>query len=159
YEDDEEYEDEEDEDGEDAEEEYEEYDEDEEYEDDEEGEYEDDEEYEDEEDDDAAEIVTPVPKGNWKLPALSILKKSQAREVDPRLVEQGGDVLEATLREFGVDARLIGATVGPTVTRYELELAAGVKVNRVTGLTKEIAYAMASHDVRILAPIPGRSAI
>ncbi len=75
------------------------------------------------------------------------------------MVEQGGDVLEATMREFGVDARLIGATVGPTVTRYELELAAGVKVNRVTGLTKEIAYAMASHDVRILAPIPGRSAI
>jgi S-DNA-T family DNA segregation ATPase FtsK/SpoIIIE len=75
------------------------------------------------------------------------------------MVEQGGEVLEATMREFGVDARLIGATVGPTVTRYELELAAGVKVNRVTGLTKEIAYAMASHDVRILAPIPGRSAI
>jgi S-DNA-T family DNA segregation ATPase FtsK/SpoIIIE len=63
------------------------------------------------------------------------------------------------MREFGVDARLIGATVGPTVTRYELELAAGVKVNKVTGLAKEIAYAMASHDVRILAPIPGRSAI
>ena len=63
------------------------------------------------------------------------------------------------MREFGVDARLIGSTTGPTVTRYELELAAGVKVNRVTGLAKEIAYAMASHDVRILAPIPGRSAI
>ena len=46
-------------------------------------------------------------------------------EVDPRIVEQGGEVLEATMREFGVDARLIGATVGPTVTRYELELAAG----------------------------------
>ena len=63
------------------------------------------------------------------------------------------------MREFGVDARLVGATVGPTVTRYELELAPGVKVNRVTSLAKEIAYSMASHDVRILAPIPGRSAI
>ncbi len=100
-----------------------------------------------------------MPAIAWKLPALSLLKRSEAREVDPRMVEQGGEVLEATIREFGVDARLIGATVGPTVTRYELELAAGVKVNRVTGLTKEIAYAMASHDVRILAPIPGRSAI
>ena len=63
------------------------------------------------------------------------------------------------MREFGVDARLLGATVGPTVTRYELELAPGVKVNKVTSLAKEIAYSMASHDVRILAPIPGRSAI
>ena len=75
------------------------------------------------------------------------------------MVAAGGEVLEATMREFGVDARLVGATVGPTVTRYELELAPGVKVNRVTNLAKEIAYSMASHDVRILAPIPGRSAI
>ena len=74
-------------------------------------------------------------------------------------MEQGGEVLEATMRDFGVDARLIGMTVGPTVTRYELELAPGVKVNRVTGLSHDIAYAMASPDVRILAPIPGRSAI
>ena len=75
------------------------------------------------------------------------------------MVAAGGEVLEATMREFGVDARLVGATVGPTVTRYELELAPGVKVNRVTNLSNEIAYSMASHDVRILAPIPGRSAI
>ena len=68
-------------------------------------------------------------------------------------------MLERTLHDFGVDARLVGATVGPTVTRYELELAAGVKVNKVTGLAHDIAYALASPDVRILAPIPGRSAI
>jgi DNA segregation ATPase FtsK/SpoIIIE, S-DNA-T family len=142
----EEYEEEE-EDGEYAEEEYEEYDEDEE------------EEEEGDEEDGEEEHARPVLKVAWKLPATSLLKKSQAREVDTRLVKQGGDVLEATMREFGVDARLIDATVGPTVTRYELELAAGVKVSKVTSLSKEIAYAMASHDVRILAPIPGRSAI
>ena len=65
--------------------------------------------------------------------AREILKRSVAKEVDHRLVEQGGEVLEATMRDFGVDAKLIGMTVGPTVTRYELELAPGVKVNRVTG--------------------------
>ncbi len=95
----------------------------------------------------------------WKLPPATVLKRSESSRVDPRLVQEGGDVLEATMRQFGVDARLLGATVGPTVTRYELELAPGVKVNKVTSLAKEIAYSMASHDVRILAPIPGRSAI
>ena len=98
-------------------------------------------------------------KGAWKLPANTLLKKGDAKPTDQRLVEEGGKVLQAALQQHGVDAKLIGMTVGPTVTRYELELAAGVKVNRVTGLSHDIAYAMASPDVRILAPIPGRSAI
>jgi DNA segregation ATPase FtsK/SpoIIIE and related proteins len=97
--------------------------------------------------------------GDWTLPPRDLLKRSAAKALDTRAVEQGGEVLQATLKDFGVDANLIGMTVGPTVTRYELELAPGVKVNRVTGLSHDIAYAMASPDVRILAPIPGRSAI
>ena len=97
--------------------------------------------------------------GSWKLPPANLLKRAPNREVDRRFVEEGGRVLEATLAEFGVAAKLSGMTVGPTVTRYELELASGVKVNRVTALSHDIAYAMASPDVRILAPIPGRSAI
>jgi S-DNA-T family DNA segregation ATPase FtsK/SpoIIIE len=97
--------------------------------------------------------------GSWTLPPAKTLRRANDRLIDRRIVEEGGQVLEATLREFGVDAKLIGMTVGPTVTRYELELAPGVKVNRVTGLSHDIAYAMASPDVRILAPIPGRSAI
>jgi len=95
----------------------------------------------------------------WKLPSDSCLTRKVAKPIDRKLVEKGGETLEATLLEFGVDAHLVGMTIGPTVTRYELELGPGVKVNKVTGLSHDIAYAMASPDVRIIAPIPGRSAI
>jgi DNA segregation ATPase FtsK/SpoIIIE, S-DNA-T family len=95
----------------------------------------------------------------WKLPPLSLLKLGKAQEVDRRLVEAEGRTLEAALAAHGVETSLVGMTVGPTVTRYELALGPGVKVARVTNLHKDIAYAMASADVRILAPIPGRSAI
>jgi S-DNA-T family DNA segregation ATPase FtsK/SpoIIIE len=101
----------------------------------------------------------PAHQGPWKLPPMNILKRGSGKEADRRMVEEGGRVLEATLAHHGVEARLVGTTVGPTVTRYELELGPGVKVNRVTGLGHDIQYAMASLDVRILAPIPGRSAI
>ena len=95
----------------------------------------------------------------WKLPPDSCLTRKAAKPIDRKLVEKGGETLEATLLEFGVDAHLVGMTIGPTVTRYELELGPGVKVNKVTSLSHDIAYAMASPDVRIIAPIPGRSAI
>ncbi|HEX2047268.1 MAG TPA: DNA translocase FtsK 4TM domain-containing protein [Acidimicrobiales bacterium] len=95
----------------------------------------------------------------WKLPPLSLLKRGKAHEVDQALVEAEGRTLERALAAHGVDTALVGMTVGPTVTRYELALGPGVKVARVTNLHKDIAYAMASADVRILAPIPGRSAI
>jgi S-DNA-T family DNA segregation ATPase FtsK/SpoIIIE len=97
--------------------------------------------------------------GDWKLPPANVLKRGHGGSADRRLVEEGGRVLEATLAQHGVDARLIGMTIGPTVTQYALDLGPGVKVNRVTGLSHDIQYAMASPDVRILAPIPGRSAI
>ena len=95
----------------------------------------------------------------WKLPPPTLLRRGDTKTVERRFVEEGGRILQAALHQHGVDARLVRMTVGPTVTRYELELAPGVKVNRVTSLSHDIAYAMASPDVRILAPIPGRSAI
>jgi S-DNA-T family DNA segregation ATPase FtsK/SpoIIIE len=95
----------------------------------------------------------------WKLPPAKLLHRSEVQEVDRHAVEERGRALEGSLAEHGVETRLVGMVVGPTVTRYELELGPGVKVARVTSLHKDIAYAMASADVRILAPIPGRHAI
>jgi S-DNA-T family DNA segregation ATPase FtsK/SpoIIIE len=105
--------------------------------------------------------VGPAESGgaSWELPPPGLLSRSRAQEVDQRQVEAAGRALVDALRAHGVTTRLVGRTVGPTVTRFELELAPGVKVSRVTSLTKDIAYAMASPDVRILAPIPGRSAL
>jgi DNA segregation ATPase FtsK/SpoIIIE, S-DNA-T family len=95
----------------------------------------------------------------WKLPPLKLLERGEVHQVDRHLLEAEGRALEAALAAHGVETTLVGMTVGPTVTRFELSLGAGVKVARVTNLHKDIAYAMASADVRILAPIPGRSAI
>jgi S-DNA-T family DNA segregation ATPase FtsK/SpoIIIE len=102
----------------------------------------------------------PAVKGSpWKLPPPKLLDRTGDQDVDRRLVEETGRELERALAEHGVETRLVGMVVGPTVTRFELELGPGVKVSRVTSLHKDIAYAMASPDVRILAPIPGRQAI
>lgn len=98
-------------------------------------------------------------KVEWKLPSPTILKRSQVRSLDKNELWNRGTVLCKALASHKVETSLVGMTVGPTVTRYELELGAGVKVSRVTSLHKDIAYAMAAADVRILAPIPGRSAI
>ena len=102
----------------------------------------------------------PSPKkGSWKLPPASYLVRSGKQAIDQAEVDQRGKDLEEALQAHGVDVRLVDKTVGPTVTRFELELGSGVKVARVTSLQKDIAYAMAATDVRILAPIPGKSAI
>ncbi|MCO8126911.1 DNA translocase FtsK [Acidimicrobiia bacterium EGI L10123] len=100
-----------------------------------------------------------APVGDWKLPPAKVLVRTGSQEVDRKAVEEDGRRLEASLAQHGVETRLIGMVVGPTVTRYELELGPGVKVNKVTSLAKDIAYNMATPDVRILAPIPGKQAI
>jgi len=95
----------------------------------------------------------------WELPSLSLLQRTRDQKLDRSLTDAAGEELVDALAAHGVETTLLGYTVGPTVTRFELELGPGVKVSRVTSLNKDIAYAMASPDVRILAPIPGRSAI
>ncbi len=97
--------------------------------------------------------------GDWVLPRMSLLLASKKLRQDQRQIDAAGAELVRALAAHGVETRLVGSRVGPTVTRYEIELGPGVKVARVTTLSKDIAYAMASPDVRILAPIPGKSAI
>ena len=98
-------------------------------------------------------------RDGWKLPPANYLTRSTSQAIDKAEVEARGRTLVESLESHGVETKLLGQTVGPTVTRYELELGPGVKVARITSLNRDIAYAMAATDVRILAPIPGRSAI
>jgi S-DNA-T family DNA segregation ATPase FtsK/SpoIIIE len=95
----------------------------------------------------------------YRLPPLSILDEGTGGEVNKRALEETARQLEETLIQHGVDATLTKIVPGPTVTRYGIELAPGVKVNRVSSLSHDIAYALATPDVRILVPIPGKSAI
>ena len=100
-----------------------------------------------------------VEGSSWSLPSLDILSTSDTHDVDAKAAEERGKRLQEALEAHGVETRLVDMTIGPTVTRYALQLGDGVKVSRITSLNKDIAYALAAADVRILAPIPGQQAI
>ena len=110
-------------------------------------------------------VVAAVPRRrgrSWVLPEHVAAQRARPAKASARTSARSTRrerSWSAALAAHGVETRLVGRTVGPTVTRFELELGPGVKVARVTSLSKDIAYAMASPDVRILAPIPGKSAI
>ncbi len=105
------------------------------------------------------EVTLDLSNTDYRLPPLSLLDGGTGGEVDKRSLEETARQLEDTLLQHGVDATLTKIVPGPTVTRYEIELAPGVKVNRVSNLSHDIAYALATPDVRLLVPIPGKSAI
>ena len=101
-----------------------------------------------------------MPAGEYRLPDRSLLKASAAVAGDngvasARIAEQ----LVKTLSHFGVDATIVGQIAGPRVVRYELQLAPGTKVSKVAGLKDDLSYALATTEIRILAPIPGKQAV
>jgi S-DNA-T family DNA segregation ATPase FtsK/SpoIIIE len=110
--------------------------------------------------DDEVPIVRPALIGGaYTLPPIDLLREAPDTEADTRDEEHTVEALERTFRTFGVPARVPAAHRGPTVTLYEVEVEAGTKVNKVLSLADDIAYALATPDVRIIAPIPGKSAI
>ena len=104
-------------------------------------------------------LVRPSGNGPYELPPLELLRTSPPSASSERDEENQKAALERTFHTFGVPAHVVAAHRGPTVTLYEVEVEAGTKVNKVLSLADDIAYALATPDVRIIAPIPGRSAI
>ncbi|WP_417496364.1 DNA translocase FtsK [Lactococcus nasutitermitis] len=111
--------------------------------------------------DEQVNFASPVYTGNYNLPTIDLLAevpvKNQSGERER--VRTNIHILEETFKSFGISATVESAVVGPSVTKYEIKLAIGVKVSRVVNLSDDLALALAAKDVRIEAPIPGKSLV
>lgn len=98
---------------------------------------------------------------NYQLPPITLLKQVESADQssEHELIKRNSKILEDTFQSFGVNARVISANLGPSVTKYEVQPAVGVKVSKIVNLTDDLALALAAKDIRIEAPIPGKSYI
>ncbi len=108
----------------------------------------------------ARKVMPPGEERPYELPPMDLLSSGRALGGDPsRTIAAQSKALQETFDQFGINAKVARSSRGPTVTRFEVEIGPGVKVNKVANLGDDIAYALAAPDVRIVAPIPGKSAI
>jgi len=106
--------------------------------------------------------INPVShSSNYVLPTLSLLKQTEKKKnvTNQITIENNIMTLERTLREFGIIGKVVEVNSGPTVTQYEMELQTGTKLNKLLSINREISLALAKRDVRIQAPIPGKSTV
>ncbi|CCH89728.1 DNA translocase ftsK [Modestobacter italicus] len=102
--------------------------------------------------------IEPV-EGTYTLPSVSVLRPGTPPRAKSKANDVAIEAITGVLEQFNIDAAVTSYTRGPTVTRYEIELGNAVKVEKITALTKNLAYAVANDNIRILAPIPGKSAV